>query len=158
VTARDKHLAEVLCHCDQTEGLPQDGHPLGTPGCASVVKVSNRAPEPVCRRSHELANCPCHGSAHGTCPACGKRARVVRIEVRADLEAWLARRPGEDVCAWAKRRKEHKSSRGPLLGARPGMAPHRVKGKDCPGEGKVPTETTYHEGNALREYRRAGAT
>lgn len=159
MTARDEHLAELLCHCDQTDGLPRDGHPLGAPGCASVVKAGNRAPDALCRRDHgaQIGACECQGPVYGTCPTCGKRARVVRIEVRADLEVWLARRPGEDISAWARRRKEYKSSRGPVLGAWPGMAPHRHAGKDCPGGGQVPTETTYREGNALREYRRAGA-
>lgn len=37
-TARTEHLAGVDCHCTASE-QGETPHPLGTPGCASTVKV-----------------------------------------------------------------------------------------------------------------------
>lgn len=129
MTARDEHLAGVLCHCDQTTELPQDGHPLGTSGCASVVKAG-RYGDGWCTRDHGLVGVcnSCHGPARGTCPTCGKSVRVVQIQMR--------------------------SGDGKVLYGAPslGMAPHRLTGQDCPGVGAVPTETTYTSGRALAEY------
>lgn len=114
---RDEHLAGVLCHCDQAE----DGHPLGTPGCASEIKAG-RYSQDWCQRDHYgIANCPtCHGPARGTCPECGKASRVVRVTVGLGDLVWRSL----------------------------GMAPHRVGGQECPGTGAVPTETTHTPGRA----------
>ena len=132
MTARDEHLVGVLCHCDQTQGLPEDGHPLGTPGCSTEIKAGNRGPSARCRKDHSWEQCSgCNGPARGTCPECGKYGRVVQIKARA----------GDGKA---------------LIGASaPGMAPHKVGGQECPGAGAVPTETTYTPGRALTEWLRA---
>jgi hypothetical protein len=122
---------EILCHCDQTDGLPQEGHPLGTPGCSSEIKRALRT-SAVCSRCHDYGPfpCSCHGSARGTCPECGKKARVVKVTMRnAD---------GKQIFGVAAL----------------GMAPHKMAGRECPGTGRVPTETTYTQGRALTEYLR----
>jgi hypothetical protein len=123
-------LETLLCHCDQTEFLPQDGHPLGTPGCSSQIKQVTRT-NALCQRDHYgIASCPnCHSPARGTCPECGKNARVVRIEMR-----------------------DQATGRVLYGAATPGMAPHRVGGQECPGTGRVPAETTFTPGHARREY------
>lgn len=110
MTARDNHLADVRCHCE----VDEDGHPLGTPGCASVVKVGNRASLGICNKAHadwygrSSGPCTCHGPARGTCPECDGHVRVVGRPER-----------------------------------RPAMARHHVAGRECPGTGRVPVETTY---------------
>lgn len=119
------HLNDVLCHCDQAEV----GHPLNTPGCVSEINPG-RYSDGWCSLDHgsEPLHAKCHGSARGTCPECGKYGRVVQVKMRNDL--------GRELY-------------GPI---KPGMAPHRVRGADCPGTGKVPAETTYTVGRAEREY------
>lgn len=120
----------VLCHCDQAEGLPADGHPLGTPGCSSEVKRGTYTYD-QCSLDHgsEPVHTRCHGSARGTCPECGKKVQVVRVEMR-----------------------EHAGGKVIYGAAAPGMAPHKVGGRDCPGSGRVPTETTFVVGAALVEW------
>lgn len=128
-------LEGVLCHCDQTDGLPQDGHELGTPGCLSVIRPG-RYGDGWCTKNHYgLTNCPkCHGSAQGTCPECGKQLRVVRIEMR-----------------------DHAGGKVIYGAAAPGMAPHKSAGQECPGTGRVPTETAFTSGRALYEWQAAQA-
>jgi hypothetical protein len=120
---------DILCHCDQTEFLPQDGHPLGTPGCASEIKAASRT-SALCRLDHGSSpiHSSCHGSARGTCPECGKYVRVVKV---------------------AFKNSDGKS----LFGMnRPGMAPHKVTGRECSGTGQVPTETAFTPGRTEVEY------
>lgn len=128
-------LEGILCHCDQTEGLPQDGHELGTPGCASEIKPG-RYGDDWCSLDHggSPVHTKCHGSARGTCPECGKKFRVVRIEMR-----------------------DHANGKVIYGAAAPGMAPHKAAGQECPGTGRVPTETTFTAGRALAEWQAAQA-
>ncbi len=159
MSPRDGHLAELRCHCDDTA----DGHPLDAEGCTSEVEVKAR-PLPTwgskgvfCPEDHYSGVHGCHGPAFGTCPVCGKRVKVLRIETRGDRSADLARRADEDDYAFLVRRNElrdqmKKSPRGPLLQIHPGMAPHRHAGQDCPGAGQVPAETHYTPGRLLAEW------
>lgn len=123
--SRSDHLNDVLCHCDQTE----DGHPLSTPGCVSEIKPG-RYSRDWCSLDHgsEPVHAACHGSARGTCPACGKYGRVAQVKFQT-------------------------SEGRELFGVRrPGMAPHKTGGQECPGTGQVPAETTYTVGRAEYEY------
>lgn len=137
MTAAADHFAGLLCHCDQTEHLPDDGHPLGTPGCASQVEKGCYH-DGWCAERHEFApvDHSCHGTVRGTCPTCGKRGRVVRIEFRAGPDGQLRRG----------------LRTGPIIEARAGMAPHRTGGAECPGTGQVPAETTYRPGRLITDW------
>lgn len=119
-------LETLLCHCE----IDDSGHSLGTPGCSSEIK-QGRYNDGWCELDHgsEPLHTKCHGSARGTCPECGKKIKVVRIEMR-----------------------DHANGRLLYGAATPGMAPHKLAGKECPGTGRVPTETTFTPGYALREY------
>lgn len=147
MSARDEHLADVLCHCDQTDGLPADGHPLGTPGCASEIKAG----------SYSRAKVPSYGpgyrpddrnpwtGARGTCPDCGtaKRIKVRRVRLAGQVPGQVPRS-----------RKDHQ---GVSLGYAPALEAHRTPGRGgdwCPGAGKVPTELIYTSPRAVTDWAR----
>lgn len=127
--AKIDYFEGVLCHCDQA----QDGHALGTPGCSSEVKKGTYTYD-QCSLNHgsEPVHTRCHGWARGTCPECGKKFRVVRIEMR-----------------------EHAGGKVIYGAASLGMAPHKAGGQECPGSGRVPTETTFTTGHALTQWQAA---
>ena len=146
-------VAGLLCHCDQTGHLPADGHPLGTPGCASEVKAGARENLGWCSRDHYYSVCSCHGSVYGTCRECGRRVKVVKVETRGTWDVF-PRLPGETKAGYDRRRVDkfgHAGVRGPLLQVMPAIAPHR----DCPGAGQPPAETRYAPGRLLAEWVKA---
>lgn len=131
MSARDAHLADVLCHC----GGDDRGHPLADERCTETVKAGTYAPAPHPSVVGELGGMRAQVT-HGTCPECKRRTRVVRIETRVHTPGMNTSRPGA------------------LAQIAPGMAPHRHAGTDCPGAGRVPAETKYKPGRVLAELKR----
>lgn len=134
-------MSELLCHCR----MNPDGHEPGSVlDCEAPTIRPGRWLRPEIRRiggygSIDLAKV----DARGTCPACRKNVRVVRIQVHRDLEG--ERRTGRYLPPVENPAKP----RGSALEVRPGMAPHKVAGAQCAGTGRVPTETRYTPGREL---------
>lgn len=144
----------ILCHC----GGDADGHVPGADECSEVpIKAGHYCrPWPESAVSEYGRPATAHlVAARGTCPVCGKRVKVVRIETHGTWGQACPRLPGESKAADERRRvaKFGKAgTRGPLLQVQPGIGPHKHSGRDCPGAGQVPAETRYTPGRELASW------
>lgn len=115
-------MSELLCHCDGDHL----GHELGAGlECPRIRPGRWLRPEIV--RIGEYAHINlARVDARGTCPACRRNVRVVRIQV-----------------VTADRPDLHPLMPGVTLAGHPGMASHKDGGRTCDGVGQVPLETRY---------------
>lgn len=132
-------MSELLCHCDGDHL----GHELGL-GLECPRIRPGRWLRPEIRTIGEYGDINfARVDARGTCPVCRRNVRVVRIQVHAEYA-----RGGR----WLPPVENPAKPRGSALEIRPGMAPHTVARAQCPGVGKVPTETHYTPGKELASY------
>lgn len=134
MSARDAHLADLLCH----HGDDEAGHPLD-PACPVQVKAATRVGWPVVPAYGADYGATLRFTATGTCPACGRPgvrvARVVRKGAAFDLTPDAVHRVP--------------------LGVELALAAHKRPGRGapaCDGAGRPPAETRFTPSPLIGEW------
>lgn len=119
------HLVDVLCHCDADPA----GHPLDHPGCAVVIRPGRYTRPEVTTGSHPIVSAS--ATALGTCTGCDRPRTVKRVRRLGDVP---------------------RTNRSVLLAHAPLIAPHKVRGEQCPGSGRPPVEVRFVEGSEVASW------